>query len=204
MLIAGAIVVGAAAPAVAQDPGSGKVLHVSPYAGYMVFGSYIDGPLGTSISNAPAALYGAQVGLKLSPDLSLIGNLGYTASDMEVGIPVLGGLSVGRSSMLIYDAGLEYNFGSAINSSLPFSPFVQAGVGAIRYDIDASIINTRATNFAGNLGIGADVNLANGMALRLLARDYIGKFNFRDATGLGVTGNTAQNWAFSAGVRLDF
>lgn len=202
--MAGVIVVGSAASAIAQDPGSGKVLHVSPYAGYMVFGSYLDGPLGTTITNTPAPLYGAQVGLKLAPDLSLIGNLGFTAADMEVGVPVLGGLSVGRSTMWIYDAGLEYNFGRAIYSSLPFSPFIQAGVGAIRYDIDASIINTKATNLAGNLGIGADVDLANGMAVRFLARDYIGKFNFQDATGLGITGNTAQNWAFSAGFRFDF
>src|SRR5207302_5465383 len=48
-------------PVVAQAPGSGTVLHVSPYAGYMVFGNYLSGPLGTSVSNAPAPIYGSQV-----------------------------------------------------------------------------------------------------------------------------------------------
>jgi hypothetical protein len=206
ILIGAAASIGAlATPAIAQAPNSGKVLHVSPYAGYMVFGNYIDGPLGTSVSNAPGMLYGTQVGLSLAPELSLIGNIGYTASDMKVGIPFLGGVSVGRSSMLIYDAGLEYNLGSAKYGSTPFSPFVQAGVGAIRYDIKAaSVLNTKATNFAGNVGVGADISVGSNMALRLLARDFIGKFNFQDATGLGVSGNTSHNFALSAGLRFDF
>jgi hypothetical protein len=194
----------AAAPVFAQAPESGTVLHVSPYAGYMVFGNYLSGPLGTSVSNAPGMLYGTQVNLSLAPQLSLVGNLGYTASDIKVGIPILGGVSVGHSSMLIYDAGLEYNLGAATEKTLPIAPFFQAGVGAIRYNIDESFITTQATNFAGNVGVGADYTLSRGIALRFLAKDYIGKFNFHDATGLGISGNTAHNWALSAGLRFDF
>jgi hypothetical protein len=191
-------------PLRAQAPGSGTVLHVSPYVGYMVFGDYLKGPLGTSLTNAPGVLYGTQVGLSLAPNLSLLGNVGYTSSDIRVGIPFLGGVSVGHSSMLIYDAGLEYNLGSSKAGAAQLSPFVQAGVGAIRYNIDESIIQTNATNFAGNVGVGADFALSKGMALRVLAKDYIGKFNFQDATGLGISGETAHNFALSAGLRFDF
>lgn len=206
-LIAGATIamsLAAALPVAAQAPASGTVLHVSPYVGYMVFGDYLKGPLGTTLSNAPGMLYGTQVGLSLSPNLSLIGNVGYSSSDIKVGIPFLGGVSVGSSSMLIYDAGLEYNFGSSKAGAMPFTPFVQAGAGAMRYNINESILNTQATNFAGNVGVGADLALGRGLALRVLAKDYIGKFNFQDATGLGITGETAHNLAFSAGLRLDF
>lgn len=206
-LIAGATIatsLAAALPVAAQAPASGTVLHVSPYVGYMVFGDYLKGPLGTTLSNAPGVLYGTQVGLSLSPNLSLIGNVGYSSSDIKVGIPFLGGVSVGSSSMLIYDAGLEYNFGSSKAGAMPFTPFVQAGAGAMRYNINESILNTQATNFAGNVGVGADLALGRGLALRVLAKDYIGKFNFQDATGLGITGETAHNLAFSAGLRLDF
>ena len=204
MLAGSAVSLAVAAPAFAQAPGSGTVLHVSPYAGVMVFGDYLKGPLGTSVSNAPAPVYGTQVGLSLSPNLSLVGNIGYTQSDIKVGVPILGGLSVGHSSMLIYDGGLEYNFGSMKSSGLPVSPFVQAGVGAIRYNIDESIVQTNATNLAGNLGLGADLQLGKGMALRLLAKDYIGKFNFKDATGFDLSGETAHNYTLSAGLRFDF
>ncbi len=204
LIAASAVAAVSAAPVVAQDPGGGTVLHVSPYAGYMISGNFLSGPLGTTLSNAPGLVYGTQVGLSLAPQLSLIGNIGYSTSDMKVGIPFLGGVTVGHSGMLMYDAGLEYNFGASQTRSLGFSPFVQAGVGAMKYDVTASVIDTHATNFAGNVGVGADVNISKGMALRLLAKDYIGKFNFQDATGLGITGNTAHNVALSAGLRFDF
>jgi hypothetical protein len=38
----------------------------------------------------------------------------------------------------------------------------------------------------------------------LIAKDYIGKFNFQDATQLDVQGQTAHNWALSAGLRFNF
>lgn len=188
----------------AQAPGSGTLLHVTPYAGYMVFGSFLQGPVGTSLTNKPGALYGAQVGMSLAPNLSLVGNIGTTSSSMQVGLPFLGGLSVGSSDVLLYDADLEYDFGSSSGGALPFTPFVQAGVGQMRYDINASVIETHATNVTENVGLGADFTLGRGMALRVLAKDYIGKFNFQDATGLGITGNTAHNIGLSAGLRFDF
>jgi hypothetical protein len=161
-LISAATIVGSlslATPLIAQAPGEGTVLHVSPYVGYMVFGDFIKGPLGTSVSNAPAPIYGAQVGLSLAPSLSLIGNVGYTQSDIKVGVPILGGLSVGHSSMLLYDGGLEYNLGSLPMGGMPISPFVQAGVGAIRYTIDESILTSQSTSLVGNAGVGADLSV---------------------------------------------
>jgi hypothetical protein len=74
----------------------------------------------------------------------------------------------------------------------------------MRYNISESIIRTNATNFAANLGVGADVGLGQGFGLRLMAKDYIGKFNFQDATQLDVQGQTSHNWALSAGLRFDF
>ena len=208
-MIAGSVATGIAlmpisAPLAAQAPGSGTVLHVSPYVGYMIFGDYLKGPVGTTLSNAPGPVYGAQVGLSLAPNLSLVGNLGYSATDIKIGVPFLGGVSVGHSSLLLYDADLEYNLGAAKGGAASFSPFVQAGAGAMRYKVDESILSTNATNFAGNVGLGADFTVGRGMALRVLAKDYIGKFNFKDATGLGINGETAHNLAFTAGLRFDF
>jgi hypothetical protein len=200
-----ALVAAPLAAAAAQAPNTGSVLHVSPYAGVMVFGNYLDGPFSTTLTNKPGMLYGTQVGLSLSPQLSLIGNIGYTSSDIDVGLPIVGGISVGNSSTLIYDAGLEYGLGSMRSGTTALTPFVQAGVGAMRYDIEAaSILTTTTTNFAGNIGIGADVAMGKGMALRLLAKDYIGKFDFKDAIGIDVDGSTAHNFGFTAGLRFDF
>jgi opacity protein-like surface antigen len=88
--------------------------------------------------------------------------------------------------------------------SSSFSPFVQAGAGAMSYDIKNGVLDVKATNFAGNVGAGADVKVGSNMALRLLARDYIGKFNAKDATGFDFNTSTRNNWALTAGLRLSF
>jgi len=183
---------------------SGTAFELTPYAGYMIFGDYLKGPLGTSISNAPGALYGVQLGMKLAPNISLIGNVGYTSSDIKAGIPFLGGYSIAHSSTILYDGCLHLDLPITTGSGLGLKPFIQGGVGAMRYNISESVLQTTTTNFAGNLGLGADIALGQGLGLRLMAKDYIGKFNFQDATQLGVQGETAQNFALSAGLRFNF
>lgn len=205
LLLAATLVGAPAAASFAQAPNTGTVLHIEPYAGFMVFGNYLNGPLGTSLSNKPGMLYGVQAGLSLAPQLSLVGNFGYTDSDIDVGVPILGGVNVGHSSTMLYDADLEYNLGSMKTGSTAFSPFVQGGVGAMKYDINAAdVLTTSATNFAANVGVGADFSVGKGVALRVLARDYIGKFDFQDATGFNVDGSTAHNFGITAGLRFDF
>src|SRR5439155_26628356 len=56
-------VIALASSAAAQVSTPRTSLHVTPYAGYMVFGDYLKGPLGTSLTNAPGPIYGAQLGL---------------------------------------------------------------------------------------------------------------------------------------------
>lgn len=183
---------------------TGKAFDLTPYAGYMIFGDYIKGPLGTSLSNAPAPVYGAQLGMRLAPNVSLVGNVATTSSDIKAGIPFLGGLSVAHSTLLLYDAGLQLDIPVTTMGGTSLSPFIQAGAGAIRYDISQSLVSTKATNFAANVGLGADVALGNGIGVRVMAKDYIGKFDFKDATNLDFTGQTAHSVAFSAGLRLSF
>lgn len=180
------------------------LFEVTPYAGYMVFGDYLSGPLGTSLSNAPAPIFGAQLGMKIAPNVSLVGNLATASSDIKIGVPILGGLSVAKSSIVLYDAGLQLDIPVTTAYGTTFSPFLQAGVGALRYDITQSFVSTTATNLAGNIGAGADIAVGRGVGLRLMAKDYIGKFDFQDATTFDVSAGTAHNLAFSAGVRFSF
>ena len=177
---------------------------LSPYAGYMFFGDFAKGPLGTSVSSASGPLYGAQLGVNLTPNVALIGNVARASGDLKVGVPLLGGLTVGQSSAWLYDGGVQLSAPLGARSRLPITPFVQLGAGAIRYEVGSSLLKTNATNFAANAGLGADIALGSGVSLRVLAKDYIGKFDVQQATSLDVQGTTSHNIGVSGGLKVEF
>jgi len=185
-------------------PATGFEFEATPYVGYMVFGNYLSGPLGTSISNAPAPLVGAELGMKLTPNLSLVGDLATTSSDIQAGIPLLGGVSVAQSRLVMYDAGLQLALPLSTAMGTQMTPFLQAGAGAMRYDITQAGIGPSATNFAANVGAGVDFAIGRGVGVRVMAKDYIGKFDAQQATYLDVNTNTTNNFAFNAGLRFSF
>jgi hypothetical protein len=179
------------------------VFDVTPYAGYMHFGHYLDGPLGTSLRSANAPVVGAQLGLALGPNLGVVGNVAYGSANLQVGLPLLGGVNVGTSRHLIYDADLELRMPMQ-GSTQTITPFVQAGAGAITTKLEKSIVNTSATNAAFNAGGGIDVSLGHGFGARAMVKDYIGRFDASNSTGIPVKGDVTHNVAGSVGVRLSF
>lgn len=189
-----------AAPLSAQRA-TASAVRITPYVGYMTFGNYVDGPLGTSIRNAGAPLYGAQLGFDLTPNVSLVGNVGYAASNLEVGVPFLGGLSFGSSNVLLYDAGVQLRLPSVGSG---FEPFVEGGAGAMRTEVSAGPLKTHSTNFAFNYGGGVDLRLTRNIGLRGTVRDYVGKLDLKEATGFDISTRTTHNWAFGLGLTLGF
>jgi hypothetical protein len=181
------------------DPVHAQSFQVTPYAGYLKSGTLIRGPAGTALRSPGAPVYGGEVALGLVPGLALVGNVAYSKPDLEVGAPVIGGLRVGESSVLFYDAALRLNLPLRVTT---FRPFVQGGVGEIRHTIAVDPVETRATSFAYNVGGGVDVRVAPGVGLQLLAKDYISRFDAREVTAIDVKTETTHNWALSAGLRL--
>ena len=175
---------------------------ITPYAGYMKFGNLVNGPLGTSVRGAAGPVYGAEATVGITRGLALVGNVAYASSDLEVGLPVVGGLSFGKSSALLYDAALRLSVPLSAGGAGGIRPFVQAGAGAMRQEIEVASVATRSTNFAYNVGAGVEVPLGSRLGLQLMGKDYIGKFDAREATGVSVDTKTTHNWALSAGVRL--
>lgn len=189
-----------AAPLVAQER-SGPSVSVTPYVGYMMFGDFFDGPLGTGLTTKSAPVYGGQLGVGITPNLSLVGNVAYGTSKWQVRAPIVGGISLGDAKVLLYDAGLQLKLPVGASG---LTPLVQVGAGAMRLSVDNSLVKTTGTSFAGNAGVGFDYQVGRAVGLKLMATDYIAKADFREATGLPVDGKVAHNFVISAGVRLGF
>jgi hypothetical protein len=188
----------------AQRQAPPAVARITPYVGLITFGSFANGPIGTRLSNQSSAIYGAQLGLSLTPNVALVGNVGYTDSNIEVGLPIIGGLKIAESKALLYDGGLQLRLPAVTSLGTGVVPYVEAGAGAIRYEVRAGPLTTKATNFAANYGGGVDLQVSRALGLRVMAKDYVGKFDFKEATGFNVSGNTAHNWVFGVGVNLGF
>jgi hypothetical protein len=187
----------------AQQTSRPSLFQFAPYAGYMIFGDYLKGPVGTSLSNANGAVYGAQLGVNVSKYAALVANVGRASADLQVGLPFIGGISIGNSSLWLYDASIQLGAPLGDRSSIPLTPFVQFGIGELRHSIDA-VIKTTATNTAFNAGIGADIGLTRNIGVRVMAKDYFGKFDFKEAVGLELDREVAHNWAISGGLKVEF
>lgn len=197
----------AAVPAAAQRVGGGEralSLDVQPYAGYMIQGKYASGPLGTDLRPAGTSVWGAQLGIPLAHGVSLVGNVAYAQGDLRAGIPILGGgINFGTNTTWMYDGGLQFGGADRVARVFGVSPVVQVGAGAIQRSVSIGGVTAHATDFAGNAGIGADVVVIPGVALRLMAKDYIGKASF-GSSPLEVETKTMSNLALTAGIKIMF
>lgn len=182
-------------PAAAQRA---PAVEIAPYAGYMVFDDFIDGPLGTSLGGGNGPVYGLQMAIPVTANIALVGNVGYSDSNLRAGIPLVGGIDFGEHSALMYDGGVQL--------SLPgrLAPFVQAGIGGMRQEVTVSGLTTDATGLVYSVGGGIDLAITPNVGLRLMAKDYAGEFDFREATFIDIDGGTMHNVALSAGLRFHF
>lgn len=193
-----------ATAAAAQRRSSPSVARVTPYVGYMQFGKYVEGPFGTSVRNAGAPVYGAQLGIDLSDNLAFVGNVGYSASNLEVGVPIIGGFNLADTKVLLYDAGLQYRLPLAATLGAGATPFVQAGAGAMRTEVGVGSLKTQSTNLAINYGAGVDLQLGRSFGVRAMAKDYVGKLDLKEATTFDISTRRTHNLAFTVGVNVGF
>jgi hypothetical protein len=195
-----------AAPLAAQTGtrSSLPLVEVSPYVGYFVASNIAEGPMGTSLSSGSGALYGAQLRIPLVSSVAVVGNFGYSTGALRFGFPLVGGISVGDAKTMLYDGGLQLSAPALARGNRSMIPFLQAGVGGVHRELTVAGLTNKSTNLAWNVGAGADLELVPGLGVRILVKDYIGKFDIREATGFDVDARTMNDWGFSVGVNLSF
>lgn len=206
MLATGAVLALALAPrpGAAQETIAAASADVTPYAGWFITGNFLEGPLGVSLHTAGGPMYGVQASIPLAPGISIFGNVASSKADLKVGIPFVGGVSVGEVESLLYDGGVRLAMPGTLGRSSSMTPFVQLGVGAMRHVISASVLEMRTTNLAFNAGAGAHVHVTDGIGLRVLVSDYIGRFDTEEAIALDLETRTSHNWGFVGGVSISF
>lgn len=177
---------------------------ISPYAGLAVFGDLTAASFGgIGLATSTGTVFGAQVGLPLSPRAALIGNVAYGSGDISVGVPVVGGVTLGTTSLVMADVGLEVALTEPGAVMGGVRPFVQGGGGIMRRRLAGFGVSTEANDAAFNVGAGADLALGRNVGLRLMAKDYMGKFDLQEATSVPLQTKLTHNWMLTAGLKLD-
>lgn len=193
-----AAVVLSSVPAAAQQP----IARVTPYVGFLASGSIATLPLGFEVGSAGAPMYGLQLGVNVTPNIAVVGNVGYADSQLEAGLPFIGGLSIADNKILMYDGGLQLRLPAVTGKGTGIVPFVEGGVGAIRNEITSGPVKTTSTNVALVAGGGLDLQVTNAFGLRLMAKDHISRFDYGEALGVNVDGRRAHNWVMGVGVNI--
>lgn len=188
-----------ASSAHAQSSGKGFVV---PQVGVVFHTAWYDG-LGADLTPETAPMFGVQIGVPVAKRVSLVASGSYSQGDLKVGLPLIGGISVGKAKTWTYDVAVELG-GLSDSTQTGIAPFVQGGLGGITNDISNRLLDVRATNLAYIAGVGVDMRLNRGLALRLQLRDHLGRFDSQDAVGFKAEGNMAHNFALSAGLKLAF
>jgi hypothetical protein len=176
----------------------------TPYAGYLITGNLVEAPLGLDLASASGAIYGAQLTIPMTRSISLMGNIAASRGDLEIGIPVVGGIAVGRTETLLFDGGLQLSAPALSRGSGALIPFVQVGAGGIRQDFDIEGLRSDVVSFAWNAGLGLDLAFGPSFGIRLMAKDYVSKFDLEEATGVDMESHASDNWSLSAGIRFSF
>ena len=176
---------------------------LAPYAGYLVSQNFFEGPLNTTLAIQSSPVYGAQFSMPLAPGASIVGAIGYGSGDLEAGIPIVGGISIGKSSTLLLDASVELRLES-LASRNRFIPVFQLGGGAVKREVTILGVTADATDFQVSGAIGADFPLGSNLALRVMAKDYFGKADFGSVGPLNARTEDLHAVALTGGLRFAF
>lgn len=174
---------------------------IAPYGGYLVSQTFFEGPIGTELNVQSAPLFGVQASLPLAPGASLVGSIAHASGDLDIGVPILGGVAVGTGSTTLFDASVELRMGSERSR---FLPVVQLGGGAIQRKVTVAGVDADATDFQVSGALGADFPVTSNLSVRVMAKDHWGKADFGSVGPLSAKSDDLHAVALMGGVRFTF
>ena len=214
-IVGAALVAAVAAPAAAQESVTGSkvsVFSITPYVGYMVWGDLFETSNGLEYTQDNSGMFGGEASLDIGRAVSLVGNFGYSKTHFEFERGGTAPAEIPASNDVgtwLYDGSLRLKLPFTMGMT-SFAPYVQGGVGAVRWTFDTNDFNSKdaTTNVAYNVGVGATWKVM-GIGLRGEAKDYITSLdwtrpsNANDFNDL-KNKDIAHNWALSLGLTFAF
>jgi opacity protein-like surface antigen len=214
-IVSAALVAAVAAPAAAQESVTGSktsVFSITPYVGYMLWGDLFETSNGLEYTQDNSGIFGGEATLDIGRAVSLVGNFGYSKTHFEFERGGTAPAEVPASNDVgtwLYDGSLRLKLPFTAGMST-FSPYVQGGVGAIRYTFDTNDFNAddASTNVAYNVGVGATWKIM-GIGVRGEAKDYITSLDWKRPSAANdfndiKNKDIAHNWALSLGLTFAF
>jgi opacity protein-like surface antigen len=214
LVVAVAAAAALATPAMAQEApqsavtGRTSTFSLTPYAGYMMFGNLAEYSDDTNLTNDDSWILGAQAKVRMNSQWALVGNVGYSKTEFRIEDDGGTGADVsGEIGYWLADAGLQWQLPFAFRNG-SVAPFVQGGVGAVRYSADANSPDSEGstTNVQFNAGLGLDIDMGP-IGLQLMAKDYVTSFDWnkvREVEDNTDRSKIANNIALTAGLRINF
>ena len=201
-----------ARPAAAQEAQS--TVSITPYAGYMWFGDLAEYSSGGSLTNDDSWIYGGQLKVRLSPNWAIVGNGAYARTNFQN--QGMGSTTVptsGKIGYFLMDADLELAF-PALNGNSRVAPFVQAGVGAVRYTVNPDLggfNDASQTDLAFNAGVGVEAQVGH-VGVQIMLKDYVTSLDWGDFSDFRNQvqndnldrSRIANNLALTGGLRFSF
>ena len=193
--------------AYAQDGSSARV-EVAAGGGLMISGAYFTGPAGLEVSGDDAFAGSLQVRVPVHRSLAVVVAGAYAQPEFRLtGLPLAGSVALRGAHLWFADAALRGQL--PLDSDSPTMPvaFAQVGGGLAHYSVNATVlgnaIDESATNFAGSLGVGLGLSLADRLGLEVMAKDYIASFkSVRDLAAFGVEGRRTHTVLLSVSARV--
>ena len=210
-----------AAPVAAQTPesvvtGGQSTFSLTPYAGYMFFGNLANTGPNSTLTNDDSWIAGAQAKIRMTSRWGVVGNAAYSKTNFESeqrsGTTTPATRISGDIGYWLADVGLQYQLPFSFNEGR-IAPFVQGGIGAVRYTAEADDLESdNTTNLQYNAGVGLDIDRGP-IGFQIMLKDYVTSLDWsklRDtdipdiATGNADRSRIAHNLALTAGIRINF
>lgn len=205
-----ALVLQAGAMPAAGQTMLGQMFSGHGYVGGIMLDNLYQFDDGTSVEQLSGSLVGGQLGIGVTPSVTIFANVATTSTTMYLG--AIDGVTFGEAfghDALLWDVNVQMR--KPFWHEAAFNPLMQLGLGQIRTTTspgwDSSLQDVRTAPTV-NAGLGFDLQLGNTFGVRVMAKDYFTVIAWENSSvtrfNNAATEAESHNIAYHVGLTLGF